>query len=54
MTETHISLYGDTSEAFDRVADQMGPEGCDLSNAAVVRRLIESYESDELTGGIKR
>jgi len=52
MTETHITLYGDTTEAFERVKSEMGPTGCDPSNAEVVRRLIESYESDELRGGL--
>lgn len=51
MSETHITLYGDTSEAFDRVKAEIGPEGVDPSNPEVVRRLIESYES-EITGGL--
>lgn len=51
MSETHITLYGDTSDAFDRVAEEMGPDGVDLSNPEVVRRLIESHE-EEVQGGL--
>jgi len=51
MSETHITLYGDTSEAFDRVAEDMGPDGVDLSNPEIVRRLIEDYEED-VPGGL--
>jgi len=52
MTETHITLYGDATEAFERVKSEMGPAGVEPSNAAVVRRLIEAYERDELSGGL--
>ena len=53
MTETHITLYGETSEAFDRIKSEVGPTGVEPSNAAVVRRLIEEYE-DEVQAGLTR
>lgn len=53
MSETHITLYGDDSEAFERVAEEFGPDGVEPSNAEVVRRLIEAYET-EWGGGLTR
>jgi len=51
MTEVHITLYGDSAEAFEAVKDDMGPTGVDLSNPDVVRRLIEDYETG-VRGGL--
>ncbi|MUW13931.1 hypothetical protein GJ633_04085 [Halorubrum sp. CBA1125] len=54
MTEAYISLYGNKAESFERVKEEFGPEGVDLSNADVVMRLIEEYEEDkgEIRGGL--
>jgi len=55
--ETYISLYGDKSVAFERVKDELGPDGVDPSNAEVVMRLIEEYEADAddaVSGGLAR
>jgi hypothetical protein len=59
MSETYISLYGEKCEAFERVKEDLGPDGVTPSNAAVVMRLIEFYEAqdesgDALEGGLMR
>jgi len=51
MSEVHITLYGDSAEAFREVKADMGPSGVDLSNPDVVRRLIEEYETG-VRGGL--
>lgn len=51
MSEVYISLYGEKADAFERVAEEFGPEGVDPSNAAVVMRLIECYESRDGSAG---
>ncbi|MFB6302776.1 MAG: hypothetical protein ABEH78_07955 [Haloferacaceae archaeon] len=56
MSEFHISLRGEKAEAFERVKDDLGPEGVDLSNAQAVMRLVEEYEDAEedlLPGGLR-
>lgn len=50
MTEAFITLRGAKAEAFERVKEEMGPENVDLSNPAVVMRLIEMYEMKESEG----
>jgi hypothetical protein len=44
MTEVYISLYGAKAEAFESIKEEMGPDGVEPSNPAVVMRLIEEYE----------
>jgi hypothetical protein len=56
MSETYISLYAEKAQAFERVKDDMAPEGVEPSNVEVVMRLIENYEDDAsgAEGGLKR
>jgi hypothetical protein len=57
MTQTNITLYGDQSEAFEQVKEQIGPEGVDPNNTDVVMRLIEVYERHDtrgVSGGLQR
>jgi len=56
MTETHITLYGEKSEAFEAVKEEIGPDGVESTNTAVVMRLIEEYqqESNGVSGGLTR
>lgn len=44
MVETHITLYGSSSERFEEIQrDLEEKRGCEVSNAEVARRLFEEY-----------
>lgn len=45
---TQITLYGDDSEWFDQVKDDVAErrEGSEPSNAEVVRLMMEDYDAD--------
>lgn len=40
---TQVTLYGEDSEAFEQVREEMAGETSDPSNAEVVRRLIDDW-----------
>ena len=46
MSEEYISLYGDTAEWFQRYKNRVEGqrEGVEISNAEMVRRLLEDYD----------
>jgi hypothetical protein len=51
----HVKLYSEKADKFEEIKAEMGPEGVELSNSAVVMRLIESHESSEkrdIQGGL--
>jgi len=46
MSEEYISLYGETAEWFARKKEQVEEqrEGVEISNAEMVRRLLEQFD----------
>jgi hypothetical protein len=55
MTETYISLYDEKAEAFERVKEEIGPEGVTPNNTDALMRLIEHWEEDRepsVSGGL--